>query len=74
MTQEQLSNYFEINAKVLRMTSLIDRFELSYFQEKMQEKIIAPLLDDGFQQDDVELFFQVLITAAFANQTVEHNG
>lgn len=71
MTQEQLNNYFEINAKVLRMTSLIDRFELSYFQEKMQEKIIAPLLDDGFQQDDVELFFQVLITAAFAGQTVE---
>ena len=71
MTQEQLNNYFEINAKVLRMTSLIDRFELSYFQEKMQEKIIAPLLDDGFQQDDVDLFFQVLITAAFAGQKVE---
>jgi hypothetical protein len=71
MTQEQLNNYFEINAKVLRMTNLINSFELSYFQEKMQEKIIAPLLDDGFQQDDVELFFQVLITAAFADQKVE---
>jgi hypothetical protein len=73
MTQQELTHYFEVDAKIKRMASLIDRFELSYFQEKMRDKIISPLLQDGFEQDDLDLFFQVAIHAALANTSINND-
>jgi len=73
MTQQELTHYFEVDAKVKRMASLIDRFELSYFQEKMREKILSPLLEDGFEQDDIDLFFRVAVHAALANTSINND-
>lgn len=73
MTQQELTTYFNVDAKIKRMASLIDRFELTYFQEKMREKILSPLLEDGFEQEDIDLFFQVAIHAALANTSISND-
>jgi len=70
--QQKINNYLEINERVQRMTGLIDRFELSWFQDKMKEHILSPLLKDGFQQDDLELLMRVAIHAALQDTKLVH--
>lgn len=71
--QQKIETYLEINEKVQRMTGLIDRFELSWFQDKMREHILAPLLKDGFQQNDLELLMRLAIQAAMQDTKLVHD-
>lgn len=68
MTEQKILNYLEVKESVDRMLGLIDKYELMYLEDKIKDKIMAPLLDDGFQQDDIELLFKVLIANALTNQ------
>lgn len=70
--QQKINNYLEVNERVQRMTGLIDRFELSWFQDKMKEHILAPLLKDGFQQDDLELLMRLAIHSALQDTKLVH--
>tara|TARA_B100000902_G_C26496998_1_gene522072 strand:- start:212 stop:439 length:228 start_codon:yes stop_codon:yes gene_type:complete len=70
--QQKINNYLEVNERVQRMTGLIDRFELSWFQDKMKEHILSPLLEDGFQQDDLELLMRLAIHAALQDTKLVH--
>ena len=70
--QQKINNYLEVNERVQRMTGLIDRFELSWFQDKMKEHILSPLLKDGFQQDDLELLMRLAIHAALQDTKLVH--
>ena len=74
MTEEQkIDGYLEISGKINRMANLVDRFELSYFQDKMKENILSPLLDDGFQQDDIELFMRIAIHTALSDEKITND-
>jgi len=68
MTEQKILNYLEVKESVDRMLGLIDKYELMYLEDKIKDKIMAPLLDDGFQQDDIELLFKVLIANTLTNQ------
>ena len=68
MENQKILNYHEVKITVDRMTSLIDKYELMYFEDRLQEKIMSPLLEDGFQQDDIELLLKVIVSNALANQ------
>lgn len=68
MENQKILNYIEVKEIVDRMTGLIDKYELMYLEDRIKDKIMAPLLDDGFQQDDIELFFKVLIINALTDQ------
>lgn len=72
-TEQKIDGYLEINEKISRMTDLIERWELQYFQEHLQKNIMSPLLDDGFQEDDIVLFLKVAIHKALAGKQLEHN-
>lgn len=68
MENTKIINYLEVKETVDRMISLLDKYELMYFEERVKEYIMSPLLADGFQQDDIELFFKVLIANALTDQ------
>lgn len=68
MENQKILNYLEVKETVDRMLSQIDKYELLYLEEKIKDKIMAPLLGDGFQQDDIELLFKVLIANALSDQ------
>lgn len=67
MTQEQLNTYLEVKQTIDRMVSFIDKYDLMLFEDRLQEKIMAPLLDDGFQQDDIELLLRIIVSNALSN-------
>lgn len=67
MTQEQLNTYLEVKQTIDRMISFIDKYDLMLFEDRLQEKIMAPLLDDGFQQDDIELLLRIIVSNALSN-------
>mgnify|MGYP003126650619 CR=1 FL=1 len=68
MTQEKILNYLEVKENVDRMIGLIDKYELMYFEERLKNHIMTPLLGDGFQQEDIELLFKVLIANTLTEQ------
>lgn len=68
MENQKILNYLEVKETVDRMTSLLDKYELMYLEERVKEKVMSPLLADGFQQDDIELLFKVLIANALSDQ------
>jgi hypothetical protein len=68
MENQKILNYLEVKETVDRMLGQIDKYELMYLEDKIKDKIMAPLLDDGFQQDDIELLFKVLIANALSDQ------
>jgi hypothetical protein len=68
MTEQKILNYLEVKENVDRMIGLIDKYDLMYFEEKLKDHIMTPLLGDGFQQDDIELLFKVLIANTLAEQ------
>lgn len=68
LTDQAINHYLTVKETVDRMTGLIDKYELMYFEDKLQEKIMSPLLDDGFQQDDIELLLKIIVANALAKQ------
>lgn len=71
MTPQELDNYFTVDKRIRRMASLINRFDLDYFQDRMKDQIISPLIEDGFDQEDIQEFFQVAIHAAYNGYKIE---
>lgn len=68
MEDQKILYYLEVKETVDRMLGQIDKYELMYLEDKIKNKIIAPLLDDGFQQDDIELLFKVIIANTLTEQ------
>lgn len=68
LTDQAINNYLTVKETVDRMTGLIDKYELMYFEERLQNNIMSPLLDDGFQQDDIELLLKVIVANALTKQ------
>lgn len=68
MEDQKILYYLEVKETVDRMLGQIEKYELMYLEDKIKNKIMAPLLDDGFQQDDIELLFKVIIVNTLAEQ------
>ena len=68
LTDQAINHYLTVKETVDRMTGLLCKYELMYFEERLQEKIMSPLLKDGFQQDDIELLLKVIVTNALTEK------